>query len=173
MQIEVQLEIERSFSDFIVVRFRLYSSYIRFENQYSSNQWCEGFFHIQPTTADFQIVFEATVSAAQISDIAIDDVSLLQGADCTVGTSSQAVTQEADGIYDLQSCKNRCNEMASVIFNEAEKFIHDENFNLIERCDCHYDCENLDTCCPDYQLQCNNSMLELWRFSPSFQFFQL
>lgn len=113
---------------------------------------------MKPTQADFQIVFEAIAVGGRICDIAIDDVSLLQGTDCTLSTTSEAMIEESDGIFDLQSCKNRCNESESAIINALDKFIHDENYNLIERCDCHFDCDDMDTCCPDQQLQCNISI---------------
>lgn len=115
---------------------------------------------MKPTKVDFQIVFEAIAVGGRICDIAIDDVSLIYGSDCTLGTTSEAITEEADGIYDLQSCKNRCNETESAIINASEKFTHDDNDNLIERCDCHFDCDDMDTCCPDYQLHCNTSMCD-------------
>lgn len=133
-------------------------SFVYFENELSSNQWYEGFFHIQSTSVDFQIVFEAIAVGGRICDIAIDDVSLLQGDDCTISTTNETVTEEADGIYDLQSCKNRCNETESAVINALDKFIHDDNYHIIERCDCHIDCDSMDTCCPDYQLQCNTSI---------------
>lgn len=141
--------------------FVIFFSFDYFENQYSSNEWYEGFFHIQPTKVDFQIVFEAIAIGGRICDIAIDDVSLLQGSDCTLSTSTQTpITEESDGIYDLQSCKNRCNETVSAIISALDQFVHDENSNLIERCDCHFDCEFLDTCCPDYQQQCSPCRIE-------------
>lgn len=134
-----------------------YFSFNYFKNEYSSNQWHEAFFPLHPTKVDFQIVFEAIADGGRICDIAIDDVSLLHGSDCSLETTSEAITEESDGIYDIQSCKNRCNETESAIINSLDKFIHDENYNLIERCDCHFDCDDMDTCCPDYQLQCNTS----------------
>lgn len=135
-------------------------SFNYFENQYSSNQWYEGFFHFQPTKVDFQIVFEAIAAGGRICDIAIDDLSLMQGSDCVLSSTSETIPtlgEEMDGIYDVQSCKNRCNETVSAIMSALSAFIHDDNLNIIERCDCHFDCDSMDTCCPDYQLQCNTS----------------
>lgn len=131
------------------------SSFAYFDNQYSLNEWYEGFFHINETNNDFQIVFEATASKGRISDIAIDDVALLNGADCTGEVTTEAAIEEIGGIYDIQSCENRCSETESEF---AKGLIHNVHTNRnIERCDCHPGCINQTTCCFDYDFNCGES----------------
>lgn len=140
------------------VRFVLLNPFrfIHFENRYSSNLWYKGFFQIPPTNTDFQIVFEAMVAENRITDIAIDDVALLRGVDCTDGgtTTPEAETSsdEPGGIYNIQSCENRCAETEPVFTSGNETIFEDGQ--TIEKCDCHEDCLNLGSCCIDYQLIC-------------------
>lgn len=105
---------------------------------------------------DFQIVFEATGSNSIINDIAIDDLALLKGAICNGGEPNLATEEdESDGIYDLQSCANRCSETQP--FRNKGQEILDVEGHLTEKCDCHPECMDLGTCCPDYRLKCLNS----------------
>lgn len=116
------------------------------------NQWNEAFFQIEPTNDKFQIIFEATGSNGLISDIAIDDVSLLNGGDCMQFSKSKA-TEEIGGVFGTQSCENRCNETESVRISGSTTL--NQNGKVIEKCDCHWDCLELDTCCIDYLLKCS------------------
>lgn len=126
---------------------------ILFEKQGSQgNQWNEGFFEFEPTKTDFQIVIEATGSRGLISDIAIDDVALLKGGDCMKYLKHELATTEAGGIFDTQSCANRCSEIESVRRTSNETFFKDGH--LIEKCDCHQECVDILTCCLDYVTLC-------------------
>lgn len=120
------------------------------------NQWNEEIVQIEPTDADFQIIFEATGSKGTINDIAIDDVALMNGGDCIKYLKLDVVTEETGGIYDSQSCANRCMETESSRTSGNETFIKIENgtSRIIERCDCHQECEDLSTCCLDYKMYC-------------------
>lgn len=133
----------------------MYYRYSLFEIANSQgNQWNEVFFNIESIPTDFQIIFEATGSNGLISDIAIDDVALLNNGDC-MHFSNSKVTEEIDGIFDIQSCANRCNETESVRTNGNTTLY--QSGKIIEKCDCHLDCLLLDTCCIDYQLKCLES----------------
>lgn len=70
----------------------------------------------------------------------------MKGGDCL--SQLQSTTVETDGIYDMQSCENRCMETKSVRENSNGTFY--KNGHLIEKCDCHADCINSNTCCFDY-----------------------
>lgn len=118
------------------------------------NQWNEAFFEIEPTPDKFQIIFEATGSNGLINDIAIDDVALLNNGDCLQFSKSKT-TEEIDGIFEIQSCANRCNETESVRINGSTTTT--QNGKIIEKCDCHLECLDWDTCCIDYQLKCLES----------------
>lgn len=123
------------------------------------NQWKEAFFEVEPTQNKFQLIFEATGSNGLINDIAIDDVALLNGGDC-LKFSKNKTTDETDGIFGIQSCANRCNETESMRTNGNTTL--SQNGKIIEKCDCHLECLDLDTCCVDYQLKCPES--EIYRF---------
>lgn len=137
------------------MNFNTFHRYRLFEVERSQgNQWNEAFFEIEPTTDKFQIIFEAAGSNGLINDIAIDDVALLNGGDCLQFAKSK-VTEEVDGVFGYQSCVNRCNETESVRINGSTAL--DQNGKIIETCDCHLECLELDTCCIDYQLKCLES----------------
>lgn len=130
-------------------------SYTQFEHDVSLNEWAEGFFMLRKMNSDFQIVFEATVGKGRISDIAIDDVALLKGVDCGIAEVTESITEEPDGIFDIQSCANRCTETESEFMHGLFQYINDGKYT--EKCDCHADCASLGTCCPDYQFSCVDS----------------
>lgn len=136
--------------------FYRYSLFQKANSQ--GNQWNEAFVQIEAIPNDFQIIFEATGSNGLISDIAIDDVALLSGGDC-MNFSQSVTTEEVGGIFAIQSCANRCNETESVRLLESTTLI--QNGKIIEKCDCHLDCLELDTCCTDYQLKCLDSKMEM------------
>lgn len=124
-----------------------------FEKQNSQgNQWIEEQVYLYPVDEEFQIVFEATGSRAIISDIAIDDVALLNDGICRGETTTESITED-DGIYQIQSCVNRCNETQSIRSNGSKPII-DENHHITEKCDCHSECGDMSSCCFDYLLAC-------------------
>lgn len=124
-----------------------------FDNKKSLNEWIEGFFMINKTGSDFQIVFEARAPKGRITDIAIDDVALLKGADCGLANEvTESITEEPNGIFNIQSCANRCNETESEFTNGLLEYL--VNGKYTEKCDCHLGCIDLFTCCPDYQSIC-------------------
>lgn len=122
------------------------------------NQWNKGFFQIEPTTNDFQIIFEATGSKGPINDIAIDDVALLNDGDCLKYLQPDVTKEETEGIYDVQSCNGRCMETES-IRNAGDKtsIANNQTGGLVEKCDCHQECADLNTCCLDYVPICGES----------------
>lgn len=136
-----------------------FQRYLLFEKKNSQgNQWIEGFVEVEPVTTEFQIVIEATGRNGiyVINDIAIDDVALLKDGDCMQfvknETATVSATEESGGIYNIQSCANRCSETQSVRGNGTDTFI--EGQTITEKCDCHPECLDLDTCCPDYKSKC-------------------
>ncbi|XP_048507333.1 MAM and LDL-receptor class A domain-containing protein 1-like [Athalia rosae] len=46
------------------------------------NQWWHGFFHLPRENTSFQLIMEGVRGAGYISDIAVDDVAILQGTEC-------------------------------------------------------------------------------------------
>lgn len=122
------------------------------------NLWLEALFSIEEVEEDFQIVIEALAGRSRLTDIAIDDVALLRGAECfneALMTSTDVATEEDGGIYDIQSCSNRCNEtQPSTTTDETITVRAHGKTALIEKCDCHAGCEDIKTCCLDYRSIC-------------------
>lgn len=131
--------------------------YLLFQVQGSQkNQWLEGLFPIEEVEDDFQIIIEATAGRSRLSDIAIDDVALLQGAYCITEQfqTTESVTEEDGGIYDIQSCTNRCNETQPSLSVDTVTVRQNGKTAIIEKCDCHSGCEDLKSCCLDYRSIC-------------------
>lgn len=99
---------------------------------------------------------EATAGRSRLSDIAIDDVSLLTGTDCLTEQfqSTESATEEDGGIYDIQSCTNRCNETQPTTSLDTVFTRPGGKTAIIEKCDCHSGCEDLKSCCLDYRSIC-------------------
>lgn len=120
------------------------------------NAWLESVFNIDEYDQDFQIVIEATAIRSTRSNIAIDDVALLSGADCTnEETKSTVVTTEEDGIFDAQSCVNRCSETAPYLRYVTEATLTSSNKTVYTLdCDCYEGCVDRKSCCLDYRSVC-------------------
>ncbi|XP_055714506.1 MAM and LDL-receptor class A domain-containing protein 1-like [Phlebotomus papatasi] len=123
------------------------------------NLWNSGDVFLEIMTEPFQIVLEATMASTS-ADISIDDVELdvncrstypTEWTESTESTSSPTVTDI--GIYSVDSCVKRCSENATVATNGS--FIKDHlDTGLTMKCDCHPDCLDLKSCCPDYLEMC-------------------
>lgn len=108
--------------------------------------------------SDFQIVFEAFETSGNICDIAIDDVALLKYDEIT--SEQPTTTEEVAGIFDWESCENRCSETESerittLLLSHFGIYETDDG-HMIEKCDCHSECVYLDSCCLDYYSRCSN-----------------
>lgn len=108
------------------------------------NIWREGRFLIEEITESFQIVFEGVLRSSLFGDIAIDDVELLQGDLCLpennyIGTTTEE-TELEDNFAVILSCNNRCGEQMRT--------------NTSGGCDCHNECTDTYSCCPDFGKVC-------------------
>lgn len=131
---------------------------VYFEMQNSQgNRWIEEKFLLKPMNESFQIVFEVRGTRANsIFDIAIDDVALMKGSNCT-NNQTESSDVEDGGIYNIETCTERCNETQSTIFNKKNSIIQPMvtiNGSIYEKCDCHTGCVDLDSCCSDYKSIC-------------------
>lgn len=128
--------------------------YILFDKQSSQgNHWHEELIYIEPVDQPFQIVFEASGMRSVVSDIAIDDVALLNDTTCMKFFTTERTTEEiGGGIFDMQTCVNRCNETQSVRLNGSYTEVDQDGF--LEKCDCHKECVDLGTCCFDFRNTC-------------------
>ncbi|XP_037046530.1 uncharacterized protein LOC119081600 [Bradysia coprophila] len=133
------------------------SKYLYMEKNGSyENAWLESVFEIDEYDQDFQIIIEATTVRTTRSNIAIDDVALLSGADCANEEfKSTAVTPEEGGIFDAQSCVNRCQETSTYARYVTEPTLLSSNtiVNTLQ-CDCFDGCVDMKSCCLDYQSVC-------------------
>lgn len=110
------------------------------------NVWHEGRFTLEELTESFQLVVEGVLRSSVFGDIAIDDVELLQGDMCLpevdVATTTEEVELE-DNFAVILSCRDRCGEQ--------------ERVNRTGSCDCHNECSDTYSCCPDFGKVCLSS----------------
>uniref|UniRef100_A0A182NZY7 MAM domain-containing protein n=1 Tax=Anopheles epiroticus TaxID=199890 RepID=A0A182NZY7_9DIPT len=112
------------------------------------NVWHEGHVEVAQQTERFQIVIEASLGMRYKSDIAIDDVSLLQGDSCRVAVedSEEPPAELPENVpVKIDSCENRCGSSMAAVLNNSDTIVH---------CDCHEDCVTSESCCPDYRERC-------------------
>ena len=109
---------------------------------------------------EFQIIIEADNGQTLYSDIAIDDVALMNGAQCLNEKfiSTSAPVEETGGVFNVQTCLNRCQENRPVVTDSA---VVEENIlngagkgGTLLHCDCFDGCEETSSCCIDYNTQC-------------------
>ncbi|KAL7046410.1 hypothetical protein ACKWTF_002564 [Chironomus riparius] len=133
------------------------NDYVIFEiKDTQGNSWHKGSGMIKNFNESFQIIIEAISGQTRLSDIAIDDVSILTDEDCddvTVdGEDNETDAKESDikddsednsdGIFSIDSCANRC-------FEDSNSTVH-LNANRSLSCSCSRDCNPKATCCPDF-----------------------
>lgn len=109
--------------------------------------WRHGFFDLPKENSSFQIIVEGVRGAGYLSDIAVDDVAILQGPDCPSSLNATTEMIPTDG-YDqveivngMQTCRGRCTESNST----------DDSTSL---CQCNSYCAENHNCCPDYVAYC-------------------
>ncbi|KNC25479.1 hypothetical protein FF38_05177 [Lucilia cuprina] len=120
-----------------------------------NNIWNEAHFNIEELKEDFQILFVAKSGRGQLSDIAIDDVKLLTGDDCRALDNKEEEEQSNEeydsttyeSIFEMQSCAGRC-------FDSPGAGIIRTSGHLKGLCNCDTDCEDNETCCPDFRTIC-------------------
>ncbi|TGZ46734.1 Uncharacterized protein DBV15_05495 [Temnothorax longispinosus] len=114
------------------------------------NQWFHGISDLPKANASFQIIVEGVRGASYVSDIAIDDVAILQGEECVVKNESTSVTVGDDDQVEIinaqQTCRDRCVSSESNV-TSAPPFGP-------EKCVCTIDCAERSICCPDYAEYC-------------------
>ncbi|XP_012054424.1 PREDICTED: MAM and LDL-receptor class A domain-containing protein 2-like [Atta cephalotes] len=113
------------------------------------NQWFHGISELPKANASFQIIIEGVRGITYVSDIAIDDVAILQGDDCIVKNESVNVTVSDEDQIEIvnaqQTCRDRCVSLESIVSIPP--------FGP-ESCLCTIDCAERSICCPDYAEYC-------------------
>lgn len=118
------------------------------------NQWLHGIFNLPKAKKGFQIIIEGVRGSDYVSDIAVDDVAILQGDKCRddAKAENEGVTEGDDDQIELvnaqQTCRGKCKN--SVTYN----FTTSMPPTPTESCLCTLDCEEQSLCCPDYAEYC-------------------
>ncbi|XP_045507573.1 MAM and LDL-receptor class A domain-containing protein 2-like [Colias croceus] len=117
-----------------ILRSENRDKYILFERWGNlGDVWFDDVAKLKNSSENFQIIIEGVRGSSFTSDIAIDDVAILQGSNCTEA-ASKAVTPSPKLPPD--SCVGRC-AMRQTQLNELG-------------CSCSPYCLAEDTCCPDF-----------------------
>ncbi|OXU26669.1 hypothetical protein TSAR_014496 [Trichomalopsis sarcophagae] len=116
------------------------------------NQWLRGLFELPTLNSSFQIIMEGIRGSSYVSDIAIDDIAILQGDECNVKnlTVSPPASDgdEVEVFNAMQSCQNRC------VNGLAETTPSSELYSNPDVCQCTLDCAENSSCCPDFAEYC-------------------
>lgn len=142
-----------------------------------ANEWHEELISLNEESQEFQIVVEATRSTlrrstiqraallrtpvSRLSNIAIDDVALLQDADCqteqdALAAATTPAEEEAGGVADVESCAGRCattggeEDGAAAAQSQTVSWLPG---NVLS-CECSMGCVEARTCCPDFMDVC-------------------
>lgn len=123
------------------------------KNGNQNNVWHEELIALDTQTQEFQIVIEAMASEGRYSDIAIDDVALLQGANCrneqdTMAEQTTPAEEEPGGVFDVASCAGRCGSAG--VFAAG----YSATLGVQLNCSCTESCSDLGSCCLDYNRLC-------------------
>ncbi|GJQ78071.1 putative somatomedin B [Trypoxylus dichotomus] len=100
------------------------------------NEWWRGLVELGPITDEFQIIFEGIRGISFTTDIAIDDVKIIENCVIDSTTTTEMDLPESTFVYD--SCVNKCNTTTTADMS----------------CRCDENCYENNTCCPDYVAVC-------------------
>ncbi|CAD1476208.1 unnamed protein product [Heterotrigona itama] len=118
------------------------------------NQWLHGIFNLPKAKKGFQIIIEGVRGSGYVSNIAIDDIAILQGDKCRDDTKAEneGVTEGDDDQIELvnaqQTCRGKCKNSMTYNFTTLMPPTPTES------CLCTLDCEEQSLCCPDYAEYC-------------------
>ncbi|XP_034950001.1 MAM and LDL-receptor class A domain-containing protein 2-like [Chelonus insularis] len=135
------------------------TSQMMFEKQGNQgNRWLHGIFDLPKSSSSFQIIIEGVRGASYVSDLAVDDVAILQGDECAEERKIDTVTgrstansnvDQIEIVNALQSCRGRCGNTPEV--NTWTTIIP---LNAPDACHCTLDCAENSSCCPDFAEYC-------------------
>ncbi|KAK0165406.1 hypothetical protein PV328_003921 [Microctonus aethiopoides] len=122
------------------------------------NRWIHGLVDLPKSNVSFQLIIEGVRGSSYVSDLAVDDVAILQGEECNKARKIDAWTTVRNTISDndqieivnaMQSCRGRCNVASGIgILTTTISTI------LPNVCHCTIDCAENSTCCPDFAEYC-------------------
>ncbi|XP_043799535.1 uncharacterized protein LOC122718513 [Apis laboriosa] len=116
------------------------------------NQWLHGIFNLPKAKKGFQIIIEGVRGSSYVSDIAVDDIAILQGDKCRIENKNETTVTESDDdqielVNAQQTCRGRCKNSVTYNFTTSMP-------PTPEVCLCTLDCEEQSMCCPDYAEYC-------------------
>ncbi|KOC65100.1 MAM domain-containing glycosylphosphatidylinositol anchor protein 1, partial [Habropoda laboriosa] len=112
------------------------------------NQWLHGMFNFPKVDKGFQIIIEGVRGTNYVSDIAIDDLAILQGEKCKgvdeteTDWTTEGYEDQVEVVNAQQTCRGKCKN--SVTYNNTTS----------EICLCTINCAEYSMCCPDYAEYC-------------------
>ncbi|KAI4499259.1 hypothetical protein M0802_005519 [Mischocyttarus mexicanus] len=125
------------------------------------NQWLHGIFALPRVDKNFQLIIEGIRGMSYVSDIAIDDIAILQGKECDTNTGDIGTTtmttnnnDQVEIVSAAQTCKGRCNNLPTSMFVTVEPQDEEQHVYFVEQCQCTSDCAEYALCCPDYAEYC-------------------
>ncbi|KAK2578666.1 hypothetical protein KPH14_012155 [Odynerus spinipes] len=125
------------------------------------NQWLHGIFTLPKVDKNFQIIIEGIRGTSYVSDIAIDDVAILQGKECETNINNTSTTaaptnnnDQVELVSASQTCRERCNNYNTSHFVTVNPQDEDQRIYSAEQCQCTVDCAEYSLCCPDYAEYC-------------------
>lgn len=122
------------------------------------NNWYQGIFNLPPSNVSFQIIIEGVRGSSYVSDMAVDDVAILQGDECRdaekkiSATTVQSITEQDDQVEivnAMQSCYGRCGDSQKI-----NTWTSMSPMTSPDICQCTIDCADNSTCCPDFSEYC-------------------
>ncbi|XP_076254669.1 uncharacterized protein LOC143192834 [Rhynchophorus ferrugineus] len=109
--------------------------------------WLRGFIDLGTINDDYQVVIEGTRGNGYVSDIAIDDVKIIESCNYYdhISSTTEAVGITTEILKPIESCENRCGHVANPANQTEMQYI---------MCDCDETCYESKRCCPDYVDMC-------------------
>ncbi|KAF7393160.1 hypothetical protein HZH66_008993 [Vespula vulgaris] len=125
------------------------------------NQWLHGIFTLPKVDKNFQIIIEGKRGTSYVSDIAVDDIAILQGKECETNTSDIGTTtmttnnnDQVEIVSASQTCQGKCNNFTTSQLINVEPQDEEPPVYKVEQCQCTLDCAEYSLCCPDYAEYC-------------------